>query len=106
MYHYDSPALAINELKKRGFTEDFNLQDNCIVCKNQKLPPEEFEITEVYRFEGNSDPGDEAIVLGIESSSGMKGVLVNGYGYSSEPFGEAIERKLKMHAHSNDDANE
>lgn len=97
MYHYDSPSFAINDLKKRGYIEDFNLKDNCILCKNQKFRPEEFEIREVYRFEGNSDPGDEAIVLGIESSSGIKGVLINGYGYSSEPVSDEIERKLKIH---------
>lgn len=99
MYQYDSPVHAIEELKKKGFTEDFNLKDNCIVCNDQKFNANEFEIKEVYRFEGNSDPGDEAIVLGIESSNGIKGILVNGYGYSSEPMGDEIERKLKMHAH-------
>lgn len=98
MYQYDSPSHAIEELRKRGYTEDFNLKDNCIVCNEQKFGADEFEIKEVYRFEGDSDPGDESIVLGIESTSGKKGVLVNGYGYSSEPMGDEIERKLKMHA--------
>lgn len=99
MYQYESPVHAIEDLKQRGFTEDFNLKDNCIVCNDQKHNADEFEIKEVYRFEGNSDPGDEAIVLGIESTNGIKGILVNGYGYSSEPMGDEIERKLKMHAH-------
>lgn len=96
MYRYDSPSQAINELKKRGYTEDFNLQENCIICKGQKLSADEFEIKEVYRFEGDSDPADEAIVLGIESSNGLRGVLVNGYGYSSEPLADEIERKLRV----------
>jgi hypothetical protein len=99
MYQYDSPAHALEDLRRRGFTEDFNLKENCIICNDQKINADQFEIKEVYRFEGNSDPGDEAIVLGIESSDGTKGVLVNGYGYSSEPMGDEIERKLKMHAH-------
>jgi hypothetical protein len=99
MYQYDSPVHAINDLKQRGYTEDFNLKDNCLICNDQQLNVDDFEIKEVYRFEGNSDPGDEAIVLGIESISGIKGILVNGYGYSSEPMGDEIERKLKMHAH-------
>lgn len=99
MYQYASPVQAINDLKERGYTTDFNLRENCIVCNDQQFNPDEFEIKEVYRFEGNSDPADEAIVLGIESAGGTRGVLVNGYGYSSEPMGEAIERKLKMHAH-------
>lgn len=103
MYYYESPSHAINDLKKRGFTEDFNLKENSIVHNDQQIKPDEFEITEVYRFEGNSDPGDEAIVFGIESANGVKGVLVNGYGYSSEPMGDEIERKLKMHANPNQD---
>ena len=98
MYQYDSPVHAIEELKKRGYSEDFNLKDNCIVCNSGKFGVDEFEIKEVYRFEGDSDPGDESIVLGIESSGGVKGILVNGYGYSSEPMGDEIERKLRMHA--------
>jgi len=99
MYQYESPVHAIEDLRKRGYTEDFNLKDNCIVCKGSQFNANEFVITEVYRFEGDSDPGDEAIVLGIESTTGIKGILVNGYGYSSEPVSDDIERKLRMHAH-------
>jgi hypothetical protein len=99
MYQYDSVAHALDELRKKGYTEDFNLSDNYIICNSQKFNPDEFEIHEVIRFEGDSDPGDEAIVYGIESSNGMKGVLVNGYGYSSEAMGEEIAKKLTMHAH-------
>jgi len=99
MYQYASPSQAINELRERGYTVDFNLKENCIVCNIQKFNADEFDIKEVYRFEGNSDPGDESIVLGIESKNGLKGILVNGYGYSSEPMGDEIERKLKLHAH-------
>ena len=99
MYQYDTIAHAISELRARGFTEDFNLSENCIICNGKEFPPENFDITEVVRFEGDSDPGDEAIVYGIESTTGIKGILVNGYGYSSEPMGEAIARKLSIHAH-------
>jgi hypothetical protein len=99
MYQYDSIAHAIAELRKKGFTEDFNLAENCLICKDQQFEPDKFEITEVVRFEGDSDPGDEAIVYGIESLNGMKGILVNGYGYSSDSMSEAIARKLSMHAH-------
>jgi hypothetical protein len=99
MYQYDSVAHAIEELRKKGYTEDFNLQENCLVCNARKFNADDFEITEVVRFEGDSDPGDEAVVYGIESTTGLKGILVNGYGYSSEPMGEEIAQKLKMKAH-------
>jgi hypothetical protein len=99
MYQYDSVAHAIDELRKKGYTEDFNLKENALVCNNRQINHNEFEIREVIRFEGDSDPGDEAVVYGIESKDGTKGVLVNGYGYSSEPMGEEMVKKLRIDAH-------
>src|SRR5688572_18054209 len=97
MYTYDTVSAAISGLKKRGYTMDFNLDENCIVCHEDKFDPGDFEIVEVYRFEGNTDPADEAIVYAIESSKGHKGVLVNGYGPSSDTMGAEMAKKLQIH---------
>lgn len=97
MYVYDTVSEAVNGLKKRGFTLDFNLKENCIVCHEHKFDPDDFEIVEVYRFEGNSDPADEAVVYGIQSNKGHKGVLVNGYGPSSDPMTTEMAKKLEIH---------
>lgn len=97
MHTYETVTEAVSDLKRRGFTEDFNLEENCLVCKAQRFNPDEFEITETYRFEGASDPGDAAVVYGIASHSGLKGILVNGYGYQSNAQSDAIARKLSIH---------
>jgi hypothetical protein len=94
--HYGTVSQAINELRKRGFTTDFNLEENCIACRTGKFDPDEFEIVEVYRYEGMTDPADEAAVYAIESKSGEKGVLVTGYGASSDTYSERLLRKLAM----------
>lgn len=76
-----------NVLKKRGYTMEFNLKEHYLECveNNQKLYPGEFVVDKHYRFEGPSDPGDEAIVFAISSSKyDLKGVLIDGYGISSE----------------------
>jgi hypothetical protein len=99
MYQYETVSTAINDLRAKGFTEDFNLAENCLICNNKKYDAEDFEISKVYRFEGNTDPADEAIVYGIESKDGTKGILVNGYGYSSEPMADSIAKKLNMRSH-------
>jgi len=98
MYAYDTVSEAINDLKKRGYTIDFNLEFDCIVCHTTpvSLMPGEFEIVEVYRFEGNSDPADEAIVYAIESKHGEKGVLVNGFGISADSISSEMVEKLKV----------
>jgi hypothetical protein len=97
MYTYDTVSAAVNGLKQRGYSMDFNLSENCLICHNDKFNVEDFEITEFHRFEGNSDPADEAAVYAIESKKGQKGVLVTGYGTSSEGIGSEMAKKLTMH---------
>ena len=93
--HYGTVTDAIKVFKEKGFNLDFNLAENCIVCNSKKFLPEDFEIVDVYRYEGNSDPADEAAVYAIESKSGLKGILVTGYGASSDTMSTSILEKLK-----------
>jgi hypothetical protein len=99
MYNYDTVTEAISDLKARGFSLDFNLQTNALQCFNPdlNLEPEEFEIKEIYRFEGDSNPSDEEIVYAIESKDGHKGVFVNGYGMSADAAGAEMMKKLVDH---------
>jgi len=97
MHSYDTVSGATNGLKERGFTLDFNLKENCIICSGNEYKPEDFEIVEIHRFEGNSDPADSAIVYGIKSKDGQKGVLVNGYGISANPMTSQMAKKLSIH---------
>ena len=98
MHSYDTLTEAVSDLKKRGYTIDFNLEEDKLICNKTPLAlqPEEFEITEVYRFEGNTDPADEAVVYAIESKHGQKGILVNGYGPASDPMSDAMVKKLTI----------
>jgi hypothetical protein len=89
---------VLNTLKKEGYTVDFNLQENCLVCHGNalQLSPDEFRVDRHYRFEGESDPGDEAVVYAISSAKhGVKGTLVNGYGVSSEAMGADMVKALR-----------
>jgi hypothetical protein len=96
MYTYDTVTEAVNGLKKRGFSLDFNLKENCLVCHEHKFDPADFEIVEVYRFEGNTDPADEAVVYAIQSVDGQKGVLVSGYGPSADTMSSEMAKKLQI----------
>jgi len=93
--HYATVSAAIEQLRKKGFTVDFNLKENCIVCHPEKFNPKDFEIVDVYRYEGNTDPADEAAVYAIESKTGIKGVLVTGYGISTDSMSTEILNKLQ-----------
>ena len=93
--HYATVSEAIEKLRAQGFTTDFNLEENCIVCYPHEFAADEFEIVDIYRYEGDSDPADEATVYAIESKTGIKGILVTGYGASSDSYSNAILEKLK-----------
>lgn len=96
MAAYDTVSQAVNDLKQRGYTVDFNLKENGVECGGKILNPKDFEITEFHRFEGNSDPGDEAVVYAIESRTGLKGVLVNAFGVYSESLSDDMIKKLSF----------
>jgi hypothetical protein len=96
MYTYDTVWEAVNGLRARSYKMDFNLQENCITCQEEKFDPADFEIVEVYRFEGETDPADESIVYAIASNNGLKGVLVNGYGVYADPMSAEMAAKLSV----------
>jgi hypothetical protein len=89
----------LDKLKKEGYTTDFNLTSNCLECSENSLQihPEDFVVDRVFRFEGASDPGDEAIVYAISSTKhDLKGTLVNGYGPLADDITEELVHALRI----------
>ena len=97
MKDYNNLVDALQDLNARGFTYDFNLKPYCLECKalELELRPEDFEIAEMYRFEGDSSPDDNSILYAIESVDGVKGVLVDAYGTYAEAISPEMASKLK-----------
>jgi len=101
---FDTLSETINGLVKLGYTHDFNIKNECIVCNrtNITLSPDDFQIDHVYRFEGDSDPEYQSILYAISSSKfDLKGTLVNGYGTSSDEATTKLIEKLNTHNNQN-----
>lgn len=96
MKDYSNLIEALNDLRSRGYVNDFNLKPTCIECATLQLQlhPEDFEVREVYRFEGDSTPDDNSVLYAIESMSGVKGVLVDAYGTYAESLNLEMATKL------------
>lgn len=93
-------VAALNGLRTEGYTTDFNIQLDKLICTDNKiiLHPEDFEITKVFRFEGDSNPDDEEVVYAIESKDGkIKGVFVSAYGRLADSASNKMLKKLSMH---------
>ncbi|MFM6954168.1 MAG: phosphoribosylpyrophosphate synthetase [Sphingobacteriaceae bacterium] len=82
-------SQVVNELVKTGYTTEFVYERNSVYCEEEEgkcfLSPQDLVITQIYRFEGMTDPSDSAVVYALESSRGKKGLLIDAYGaYADE----------------------
>ena len=91
MYHYATVSKALKELAEKGFTVDFNLEEDRI-----KKNKNDFEIVHIYRYEGESDPGDEATVYGIRSKDGEQGVFVAGLSSYTEKSAAKVLHEMSI----------
>jgi hypothetical protein len=79
-------ALAL--LARDGYVADFNIRRGAIACPgcHHEHPVDQSIIERVYRFEGPSDPADEAIVLGLRCPTcGLRGSYVSSFGPNADP---------------------
>jgi hypothetical protein len=71
MNTYETVTEAVNELTKRGYTCNLNLSEvraNLPEDERNSLSVDDFDIDELYRFEGVSDPADETIMFAVSSN--------------------------------------
>lgn len=100
-YEYENLVEALNDLKGKGYTHDFNLHNNALQSSQGgiELSPKDFEIVKVYRFEGMSDPGDNSILYAIKCPKhNIKGTFINGYGVYADDVSEELLKKLNTPA--------
>ena len=100
MQSYETVTEAIKDLKVRGYKLDFNLAFDKLICHENGvcLNPAEFEIIEIYRFEGDTNPSDEDVVYAISSKDGSKkGVLSAAFGIYADSISTEMLQKMNVH---------
>ena len=78
-----------------GYTQDFTVQDGRLATMDtlsqRTFSPEETTIVDYFRFEGESNPDDMAILYAIETADGTKGTISSAYGtYANQDVDEFI----------------
>jgi hypothetical protein len=98
MKTFETLTEAIADLRKRGYTYDFNLHPEWIECPplNLQLRPSEFHVDEVYRFEGMTNPDDSSVLYAVQAPTGIKGILVDAYGTYSEAISPEMVKHLRI----------
>jgi hypothetical protein len=84
----NSLSMVMSKAVKNGYTESFKVTGKGLAAQSDlehTYTPEQIQVINFYRFEGESDPADNSIMYQIETSDGLKGVLVDAYGpYADE----------------------
>ncbi len=77
-----SLATCLKTVVRDGYTEDFRITENGLeALQHHKIyQPDEINIINFFRFEGPSNPDDNAILYVIEARDGTKGTLTDAYG--------------------------
>jgi len=80
--YMNSLTTCVNKVVKDGFKDSFKVMPRGLYsCANSRyFRPEQVSIVDFYRFEGQSDPSDNAIMYVIETADGSKGTLIDAYG--------------------------
>ena len=95
---YKTMTEALEDLKQRGFTANFELLNNVFraVDSGKTFKADDLMIVEHHRFEGASDPDDMSVVYAIEASDGTRGILIDAFGvYANLDLG-AFLQNVKM----------
>jgi len=87
MPYMKSMTTCLNRMVHDGYTEDFKITEEGLeaIQHHKNYIPEQIEVVNFFRFEGESDPDDNAILYVIETNDGTKGTLVDAYGVYNDP---------------------
>ena len=91
-------SQVLNILVKRGITKEIcmNEQHQMILGKDEKIyQPEDLCIVKSYRFEGDSNPDDNAVLYLLQDKDGELSTILDSYGAESNYSGEEFDNFLR-----------
>lgn len=88
MPYMKSLATCLNKMVMDGYTDDFKVTDHGLesLQQHKNYNPDQVRIINFFRFEGPSNPDDNAILYVIETNDGRKGTLVDSYGVYTDAY--------------------
>lgn len=98
--HMKSLSSCLNKMVLEGYTDDFKISDKGLKSlKSEKIyQPEQINIVNFFRFEGQSDPAENTIMYVIETTDGAKGTLIDAYGpYADQKLTEFMTNVENIH---------
>ena len=91
-------SQVLNTLVKRGITKEIcmNDQNQMILGDGEKIyQPTDLCIVKSYRFEGDSNPDDNAVLYLLQDKEGDLATILDSYGAESNYSGKEFDNFLR-----------
>ena len=88
---------AVERLERAGYADALRPRPDGFldVRTGRILPPESLIVDEIVRFEGESDPADEAVLFALRSQDdSVHATFVAMYGPTADPVSGSLMRRL------------
>ena len=92
-------SQIMTKLAEKGITSEFRMNENCEMKfqdSEKNYNPGDLKILKTYRFEGDSNPDDNAVLYVAEDSEGQKGMIIDSYGADSNYPGDKFDDFLRQ----------
>lgn len=89
---------ALRRFGGRGYTDEFQARPEGLrsLATGDVFSPEDLIVEDVARFEGSSDPGDEATIFALRSENGRtRGTYTVTFGTNMDALDAAMVPRLK-----------
>ena len=93
-----SLVTVLTKVRKAGYKLDFRVTEEgslSTIDGKQQFAPDQVQIVNFYRFEGESNPDDMSILYVLETTSGAKGTISDAYGPYSDETVETFMKQVK-----------
>ena len=89
---------ALERLARNGYVDGFRADGDGLRSRatGAIAPPESFDVDEIVRFEGESDPSDESAIFALRSSGGeIRGTYTVAFGTLMDAADAEMVRRLR-----------
>lgn len=91
-------SQVMERLKERGIHREFRMNENCEMKfenSDKNYQPSDLTILKTYRFEGDSNPDDSAVLYVLKDTAGNIGMIIDSYGADSNYPGQEFDKFLR-----------
>ncbi|WP_312390490.1 hypothetical protein [Chryseobacterium sp.] len=91
-------SQVMQKLQQRGIHREFRMNEECEMKfenSEKNYQPSELTILKTYRFEGDSNPDDNAVLYVLKDTAGNIGMIIDSYGADSNYPGEDFDKFLR-----------